>query len=242
MKKALSLIISLLLCLGLCFPAAADSSEEVFDISGGVLTVRFPEGTEPLFTFLSGDYTMETLAEGETVDGFTSVSYILPEAACSAAQLFCAFVDMSAGAGTDIRSALLTNLDSGDLYCMGYTRTTPEYSVDISEGYEYSDGRTLYIRLPGSPATGYEWTMYPDDSGAIELVDSYEIDMRENENDPLVSAMGFFFLPVENPVSTEGGILFTLDQAPDGEPVGTTLEFHFRLGEDGQIVEADLVR
>ncbi|MCQ2458079.1 MAG: protease inhibitor I42 family protein [Clostridia bacterium] len=247
MRKALfSSVLAVILCLLLCLTATAEPTAEpvpeVFEISGGVLTVRFPEGTEPVFRFISGDYAMEPLAEGETVNGLTVISYILPEEARSASQLFVAAVDLSGGMQTDVRLGLYCTLENGDIYCMGQTKQTPDYYIDCSEGYEYSDGRTLMIRLPGSPATGYEWTLTPDNSGVLELVDSYEIDMRENEDDPLVSAMGFFFLPAENPVGTEGSMLFTLTAAPEGVSAGKTMTFCFSLDEDGQIAGADCIR
>ena len=237
MKKRFPIVVLclvMMLCLGFCLSAAAD---DVFEVSGAVLTVRFPEGTEPVFGFLTGSYTMEPLAEGETADGITTVSYVLPEEARSEAQLFGVAVDVSCGAGTDIREMLLSSDNEGNLIVLGKSQETPEYMLDYSEGYEYSDGRTLYIALPGSPATGYEWNLIPDNSGILELVDSYEIDMRSNEEDPLVTAMGFFFLPAENPVGTEGSMMFTLDKAPEGEPVGTVLEFSFTLGENGELNE-----
>ncbi|MDO5435336.1 MAG: protease inhibitor I42 family protein [Clostridia bacterium] len=243
--KAANLIITLLsalLCLMLCLTAAAEPAADVFEISGGVLTVRFPEGTEPVFSFLSGDYTMEPLTDGETVNGITSVSYILPEEAGAESQLFAVAVDLSSGEQAEVRMGLYCTLENGDLYCMGITKQTPDFYVDCSEGYEYSDGRTLMIRLPGSPATGYEWTLTPDNSGVLELVDSYEIDMRANEEDPLVTGMGFFFLPAANPAGTEGTMLFTLTAAPEGVPTGTELTFAFSLDEDGQIAGADCIR
>ena len=233
MKKILAFLIALLLLLSAAL--AEEAAPDVFEISGGVLTVRFPEGTEPVFAFISGDYTMEPLAEGETVNGITAVSYVLEEAARSESQLFMALVDVSGGAETDVRTVLLCTLENGDLYRMGGAQSTPYFYADCSEGYEYSDGRTLLIRLPGSPYTGYEWSLIPDNSGILELVDSYEIDMRENEEDPLVTATGFFFLPAENPVGTSGSMLFTLDKAPEGVETGLTLEFSFILDEEGQI-------
>lgn len=242
MKKRFPVVILclvMLLCLGFCLSAAAD---DVFEVSGTVLTVRFPEGTEPVFGFLTGNYTMEPLAEGETADGITTVSYILPEEARSEAQLFGAGVDVSGGAGTDIREMLLSSDNDGNLIVLGESQETPEYMLDYSEGYEYSEGRTLFIRLPGSPASGYEWTLIPDNSGILELVDSYEIDARAKEEDPMVTAMGFFFLPAENPAGTEGSMLFTLDKAPEGEPVGTVLEFGFRLDENGELTDITRVR
>ncbi len=242
MKKRFPIVILclvMMLCLGFCLSAAAD---DVFEVSGAVLTVRFPEGMEPVFGFLTGSYTMEPLAEGETADGITTVSYVLPEEARAEAQLFTASVDLSGGAGTDLSGMFLTSDENGELFVLGKSQETPEYMLDYSEGYEYSDGKTLFIRLPGSPATGYEWTLIPDNSGILELVDSYEIDVRANEEDPLVTAMGFFFLPAENPVGTEGSMMFTLDKAPEGEPVGTVLEFSFTLGENGELKEITRVR
>ena len=240
MKKLILTVLALLLCISFCLPVTAGAGTSLFEVSGPVLTVRFPEGSEPVFSFYTGTWIPEKLTEGETVDGFTSISYVLPKEALTDLPLFNVTVDLSAGAGTDLRTALISTMDGGDLYLVGCSAETPDYFTDCSEGYEYSDGRTLYIRLPGSPYTGYEWSCIPDNSGILQLVDNYEVDMRQNDTDPMVTGSGFFFLPVENPAGTEGSIRFTLDTAPEGQPVGTVLEFGFSLAEDGQIGEVFL--
>ncbi len=240
MKKTAAILTAILLAITF---AAADEpirTAEIFETAGEVLTVRVPEGKKTYFSFFSGDYTMEPLTDGGTVNGVTSASYVLPEAARGESQLFIVTVDLSDGKMTDVRAALYCTLENGELYCLGYSQKTADFFADWSEGYEYSDGRTLQITLPGSPATGYEWTMIPDNSGILELADCYEIDERENEEDPLKTSTGFFFIPVKNPAGNEGSLIFMLDRAPEGEASGKTLEFGFALNEDGQV--ADVMR
>lgn len=236
MKKILSILAALMLLTSFALAEKAMTNSEVFEVSGEVLTVRFPEKEPPYFAFYTGQHTMELLAEGETVEGLTAASYILAEEARSESQLFTVLVDLSDGEQTDVRTALIGSFEGGELYCMGMSRRTPDFYIDCSEGYEYTEGRTLQVSLPGSPVTGYEWTLIPDNSGVIELVDSYEIDTRDNEEDPLVTATGFFFVPAKNPAGTEGSMLFTLDKAPEGEKTGTTLEVRFILDAERQIV------
>lgn len=240
MKKILAVLAAVMLIASFALAEETLTNSEIFEFFGEVLTVRFPETEPPYFAFYTGRYTMELLAEGETAEGITAASYILPEEARAESQLFSVLVDLSGGEQTDVRSALIGSFEGGELYCMGTSRTTPDFYTDCSEGYEYSEGRTLQISLPGSPATGYEWTLIPDNSGVLELADSYEIDKRASEEDPLVTAMGFFFLPAENPAGKEGSMIFTLDRAPEDEEAGKLLEFRVTLDDAGEI--ADVIR
>ena len=234
-RKLVSVLLSLCLVLGL--GAALADGEDVFTLEGDHLIVRLPEGIEPALGCYSGNYTLVSLAESVTADGITETVYGLEEAAKQESQLFQIAADLSGGAGTEIRSMMFESLEDGSLYMMGHSLRTPEFSVDISEGYEYSDGKTLLIQLPGGEYTGYVWTLIPDNSGVLELVDAYEIDMREKEEDPLVTATGFFFLPAENPVGTVARVRFTLDQTPDGENGSLEMTFEVTLDADGQIAE-----
>lgn len=234
-RKLISALLAL--CLTLCLSTAFATGDDAFTLEADKLTVRLPEGTEPSIVCLNGESALTPAGESVTVDGVTETVYTLTEEAKKEAQLIQIAADVSGGEGTDIRALLFASEEGGNLYKIGHSRLTPEYYADISEGYEYSDGKTLLIRLPGGEYTGYSWTLIPDNSGALELVDSYEIDMRDNEEDPLVSATGFFFLPTENPVSPSARVLFTLDQAPEGVETGITLEFEVTLDADGQIAE-----
>ena len=233
-KKLISAL--LVLCLALSLNAALATGADAFALEDDKLTVRLPEGVEPQIGCFSGNYTLIPAGDSVTVDGVTETIYVLEDAAKKADQLFQIAADVS-GAGTEFRSMLFESYEDGSLHMMGHSLLTPEFYADISEGYEYSDGQTLMIRLPGGEYTGYLWTMIPDNSGVLELVDSYEIDMRETEEDPLVTATGFFFLPAENPVGTVARVRFTLDKAPEGETAGITMEFEVTLGTDGQIAE-----
>ena len=233
-KKLVSALLTL--CLALSLSVALAAGADAFVLEGEKLTVRLPEGVEPQIGCFSGNYTLIPAGDSVTVDGVTETVYVLEDAAKKADQLFQIAADVS-GAGTEFRSMLFESYEDGSLHMMGHSLLTPDFYANISEGYEYSDGQTLMIRLPGGEYTGYVWTMIPDNSGLLELVDAYEIDMREKEEDPLVTATGFFFLPAENPVGTVAHVRFTLDKAPEEEYVGTTLEFEVTLDADGQLAE-----
>ena len=232
-KKLVSALLTLCLALSLSVALADD----VFTLEADKLTVRLPEGVEPQIGCFSGSYTLVPAGESITVDGVTETVYALTEDAKKVAQLFQIAADLSGGEGTEIHAMMFASEDGGAMYRMGHSLRTNEYYVDISEGYEYSEGQTLLVQLPGGEYTGYVWTLIPDNSGALELVDSYEIDMRDSEEDPLVTATGFFFLPAENPVGRTARLRFTLDKAPEEENVGATLEFEVTLDADGQISE-----
>lgn len=236
LKKTVSVLLALCVMLGLS--AALATGNDVFTLEADRLTVRLPEGTEPEIGCFSGNYALVPAAESVTVDGVTETVYVLTEEAKKEAQLFQIAADLSGGEGTEVHGMMFASEVGGKMYRMGHSLWTPEYYVDISEGYEYSDGQTLLIQLPGGEYTGYVWSLIPDNSGVLELVDSYEIDMRDHEEDPLVTATGFFFLPTEAPLGTVAHVRFTLDEAPEGVETGIALEFEVTLDADGQITEA----
>ena len=235
MKKVFCVLCAMLALCILCCSAFAEL-DGTFSVEGDVITVRTVKGSQFEFAPVSSAFDLETVAEGEEEkDGRTAVSFRIPEQARGEVQLF----QIAVSDGTIARLITLTSEKGGALYVMGFDMMTGGALISCSEGYEYTEGRTLFVRLPGSEYTSYEWVLYPDNSGTCEQVDEMEVDTSEGSvNGEITStATGYAFIACENAPGKEGSLLFELVRAPEGMGVGTKCRVDYTLNDSNEFAD-----
>lgn len=233
--KLFSRFVLCLLCLALCLPASAEM-DGVFEINGDVLTVRAPEGAQTEVLPVTAVFEMEQVSLTLEENGTRVSCWRVPETEREEPQLAAAAVQ----AGEEGWLLLFGSEVGGGLVCLGISRMRGDVFVDCSEGYEYSGGRTLMVRLPGSEYTGYEWTFIPDNSGACDLADQMEIDMTPaggEEGVITATATGFFFVPVPGTPAREGRVRFERTGAPEGAAPAGPVTVRFTLDASGEFAD-----
>lgn len=236
MKKLIVLILAVMLCAAV-FGCASAEFTEMLEVDGDVFTLHVPSDCRLAFSPQTEGFHLGSFGV-ETADGITTVHYMLTEEARQTAQLFSIIVQMPGDIKTNYRIMLLSSDSEGVFSTMGFSMYQNDLFIDCSEGYEYGEGRTLFIRLPGSPYFGYQWDCHLDGSTPVTLADAYEIGTGSNaDGEVTATASGFFFRPFNNPATNEGTLRFTLTRAPEGEPTGRCLEVSFRLDEQNNICD-----
>ena len=235
MKKTV-LLFCMALSLCLLFTAAFAELDGTFSVEGKLLTVCTAEGSQFQFAPVSELFNLETVSEGEeTADGRIAACYRVPENALGEPQLF----QIAVSDGTVARLITLESDAEGTLYIVGFDMLTGGVYISCSEGYEYTEGKTLFVRLPGSDYTGYEWIMMPDNSGTTELVEEMEVDTSEGSADGEITstATGYAFVACPDTPGQEGSVLFELVRAPEGEAAGLRCMVTYTLDDNNEFAD-----
>lgn len=230
-KRVFCLILFFGLLASLCGFAGEDMSMKA---EGKTLILYAPETVETVFVSFDGTVFVTPFSQEPAGEGLQCVKWCVPEELWPETPLFTAAAVMPEG--TRSLMALVGCDDEGVLYVLGVSRTIGEMFVDLSEGYEVSEGRTLYVRLPGSPYTGYEWTFVPDDSGTCFLAEEMEVNMTVDQPEDVITdtASGYFFLPEPDAPGREGSVMFERTLAPEGAAPAGQLIVRYTLNEAGE--------
>lgn len=232
MKKR---VFSILLFFALLFSLCCFAEENMhIEAEGRTLALYAPDEVETVFVSFDGTVFITPFSQEPAEEGLQRIRWCVPEELWPDAPLFsAAAVTLD---GTRSITALVGCDEEGILYILGVSRTMGEMFADLSEGYEVSEGRTLYVRLPGSPYTGYEWTFIPDNSGTCFLAEEMEVNMTVGQPEDVITdtATGYFFLPEPDALGREGSLMFERTLAPEGTaPIGRLI-VRYTLNEDGE--------
>ncbi|MDO5435653.1 MAG: hypothetical protein Q4G19_04730 [Clostridia bacterium] len=232
MKKLIAIIAALSLLVSTA--AFAGCPGEFFEINGMVLTVRFPEGA--LETVFDGTVVPEALAEGETANGICSVSYILPESALGASQLFTAYLFPTDASQPVSFSQTFRSDEDGLLAPVSFEVLDNDVMVTWSE-FDVGE-KKLSVHLVGSSGTNYVWQWVPDNSGMFDLVETSTEWLTENEDVTGAPEETIFILSVNaNSPITEGSLLFNY-AAGNGDPERSVMIGVMTDGQ-GEVVSVD---
>ena len=228
--RGLALMTDLWVTTGTAVP---DSVGDMWEINGAVLTIRIPEA----WAYESnGEAFLDLLTGGETVDGFTSYSFMVPGDRLTGeeqyAQMLC--VDPE---GVRTLAIGVTVDTQGNLAPCTLAVTDQVYRLDwgpYGENGEY----LLTVEIDGNPTTGYQWTFTPDNSGLLEAIDGNYVQDEAPEG---MAGVGGTYYWIFQPTGVYAGdttLLFNYARSWETS-VYSTLCITVSLDENGMITKLD---
>ena len=234
--------IAFILMIACCLLTATSCAgfQDVFSDVGQTMTINASAGSQVAAVPFTGDFSLVLTGQGVGKDGRNFVTLTMPEEQALEDHVVIAAVK------EDEKTWLETFewVPGSGFISIGLVCTLGDIRVEYSGGYyDYSEGEVLYVRLPGSPYTGYEWTWIPDDSGTLEYLDGTEVDMTEGSSGVIEkTATGMFFEVSLSAPSRTGSVIFEQTAAPEGEKLQPAIRIDYILDENNLIQDFEIVQ